>query len=169
MVSFFLLKHTAAMKKTLSVPLYFLIFHAFFVTGSYASQRDVNTVSVTPDAILAYVNQYRIQHGLTALEMNPVISKEAQNHSQAMAMHTLPFGHSHFNDRIHRIFDQVKRNPRAGAENVAYNYKTAKILVENWLTSPGHKRNIVGNYRLTGIGVAWDKEGKPYYTQIFLR
>ncbi len=42
-------------------------------------------------------------------------------------------------------------------------------MVEQWLTSPGHKRNIVGNYNITGIGIARDKQGKLYYTQIFLR
>lgn len=60
---------------------------------------------------------------------------------------------------------------RAAAENVAYNRgytdPVAKA-VEGWLNSSGHRRNIEGNYNLTGIGVAKNSQGAYYFTQIFI-
>jgi uncharacterized protein YkwD len=54
-------------------------------------------------------------------------------------------------------------------ENVASGQMTAKEAVEGWLQSPGHKRNIEGNFTLTGIGWAKDKRGMIYFTQIFTK
>ena len=118
--------------------------------------------------ILIYVNEYRSKHGLPPLRMNKWISQEAKKHSQDMANHRIPFGHQYFSKRIQRVFGKIKQC-RGGAENVAYNYKDAKIVVQQWLTSPGHRRNIEGRYDLTGIGLARDKQGKLYFTQMFVR
>jgi uncharacterized protein YkwD len=118
--------------------------------------------------ILIQINQYRLQHGLSKLVMNPLITQEARRHSQDMAMHKQPFGHTGFPTRMAHLRQSI---PGAlnGAENVAYNYKTAKIVVDGWIHSAGHRQNILGHYSMTGIGIARDSAGKPYYTQLFLR
>lgn len=121
-----------------------------------------------PDEILFYVNQYRAQHHLPPLKMVPLISQQALHHSQDMARHKMSFGHLGFNSRIKTIYSQVP-DCQGGAENVAYNYRNAKHVVSQWLTSPGHRHNIEGHYNLTGIGVARDAKGKLYFTQIFIR
>ncbi|WP_419418958.1 CAP domain-containing protein [Legionella sp. D16C41] len=118
--------------------------------------------------ILRYINQYRSKHSLSPLQLDESISKEATLHSQNMAAHRVPFGHQGFSTRIKHLYSVIK-GARAGAENVAYNYKTAKIVTDGWIKSPGHRKNIMGNYNLTGIGIAYDKEGKIYYTQLFIR
>jgi uncharacterized protein YkwD len=123
--------------------------------------------SAIQNEILIYINQYRHQHGLAPLAMNNKIVIEAKKHSMDMATHKIPFGHSYFKSRINCLHSQIK-DSGAGAENVAYNYKDARDVVKNWLLSSGHKRNIDGNYNLTGIGIARDKLGKIYFTQIFL-
>lgn len=124
--------------------------------------------SALEQSVLVQINQYRKAHGLQALRMNARISEEARQHSRDMANHKTGFGHSHFQDRVKRLYAHATQ-PRAAAENVAYNYKTASIVVNGWLKSPGHKQNIDGHYNLTGIGVVRDKQGKLYYTQMFLR
>lgn len=145
-----------------------LVYGLFLPT--YAASNTKNTANDTAiqNEILVYINNYRQQHGLSALKMDNSLVKEAKNHSVDMAKHSIPFGHKYFKDRIDRLHSQIK-NSNAGAENVAYNYKNAQDVVKNWLRSPGHKRNIVGNYDLTGIGIARDEKGKIYFTQIFLR
>jgi uncharacterized protein YkwD len=55
-------------------------------------------------------------------------------------------------------------------ENVAYTKgysDSAKQAVQSWLKNAKHRKNIRGNYRLTGIGVAKDPEGIYYLTQVF--
>ena len=137
-----------------------------FFQLAYAANAESDTT--IQDAVLVHINEYRQQHGLSRLTMDNTIVKEAKNHSIDMANHTIPFGHKYFNTRINSLHLHIK-NSNAGAENVAYNYKNAQDVVKNWLLSPGHKRNIDGNYNLTGIGIARDKKGKLYFTQIFLR
>jgi uncharacterized protein YkwD len=147
-----------------------IIFCSIFLGLGSNTYAAVHTESDTniQNAVLFYINQYRQQHGLAKLKMDNHMVIQAKQHSQDMANHRMPFGHTDFGKRIAKLRSQIK-NTGGGAENVAYNYKTAQIVVSQWVRSPGHKRNIVGNYNLTGIGVARDKQGKLYYTQIFLQ
>jgi uncharacterized protein YkwD len=160
------------MKKTTSIVQHFVLV-ALLVIGQYSMaigvkhQRSVS-VSEQQTMILYYVNQYRIKHHLAPFKMSRIISKEAEKHSKNMAKHKIPFGHEGFNGRIKRLYRQVK-NCNGGAENVAYYKVDAKKLVEQWIASPGHRRNIEGPYNVTGIGIAYGKKGWAYYTQIFLR
>ena len=133
----------------------------------------VIAASVDDDAhmqqmILHYVNAYRAKHHLSPLKLNAAASQEAAHHSQAMASKATAFGHAHFNDRIKRLYKKFDQC-RGGAENVAYYRVNAKRLVEEWIASPGHRRNIEGHYNVTGIGIAHSKPGWAYYTQIFVQ
>lgn len=132
------------------------------------STNKIASDATIEQAILVHINEYRTQHGLNPLKMDSRISTQARNHSADMAKHSMPFGHKYFLKRINTLHAQIK-NSGAGAENVAYNYKDAQDVVKNWLLSPGHKRNIDGNYDLTGIGIARDSKGKIYFTQVFLK
>jgi uncharacterized protein YkwD len=119
-------------------------------------------------SILYYINQYRTSVGLPKLEMVNAASEQATKHSIEMADRSTPFGHDGFDDRMDNIARKIGL-VHASAENVAYGKLTAKEVVDLWLNSPGHKKNIEGNYALTGIGIARDKNGLIFYTQIFLR
>lgn len=154
-----------------------IVVFLFVVLGlaplSHATTKTTTTTQSTSDAsienaILVHINAYRQQHGLSALKMDSNMVREARQHSKDMATHKIGFGHQYFANRVKTLHAQVK-NSNAGAENVAYNYKNAADVVKNWVRSPGHKTNIEGHYNLTGIGVARDKQGKLYFTQIFLR
>lgn len=154
-------------KKNKQVILSFILLS--FLQSVYAlTPKSVTSDTEMQDAVLVHINEYRQQHGLPKLTMNQNLIREAKQHSIDMATHKIPFGHQNFAKRISHAHAQIK-NSGAGAENVAYNYKDARTVVQQWVLSPGHKRNIVGNYNLTGIGIARDKQGRIYYTQLFLR
>ena len=118
--------------------------------------------------ILYAINQYRLQRGLGSLKLEPAISEEAKNHSLDMAENIVPFGHDGFYKRAHQLA-KVFPQSHAAAENAAYAYTDDQDVVKQWINSPDHRKNIEGNYNLTGIGVAYDKTGKVYVTQLFLR
>jgi uncharacterized protein YkwD len=140
---------------------------------STAPGTTMHTVRVAPakalsmaDEILQYINTYRRKKGLPPMAMNAVMSAEAQKHSENMAARRTSFGHNGFQHRLKRVSSAL--NGLSGAaENVAMGSRTAKEVVDNWLTSSVHKQNIEGAYNLTGIGVAADKKGVLYFTQIF--
>ena len=118
--------------------------------------------------ILRLVNGHRHSMGLTPVQMNTLESTVARLHSQNMASGKIPFGHSGFNERA--AYLNKKMGPiTLVAENVASGQMSAREVVDGWLHSPGHRRNIEGNFKLTGIGLARGSNGMIYYTQIFTR
>lgn len=124
----------------------------------------------TEQAVLAQVNQYRRNRRLPPLTLDSRISSQAVAHSQAMANGRVPFGHNGFQQRVQVITRSI---PYAGgAENVFYGMGSqdpATQAVQSWLKSPGHRKNIEGNYDLTGIGIARNPKGQYYFTQIFIK
>ncbi|CBJ12886.1 hypothetical protein LLO_2466 [Legionella longbeachae NSW150] len=154
--------------KTIILSSIFFSFLSCVYAKPVSKNSDHESDAAIQDSVLFYINKYRQQHGLSKLTMDNRIVIQAKQHSLDMANHRMPFGHKDFGKRIATLRTQIK-NTGGGAENVAYNYKNAQEVVRQWLRSPGHKRNIVGQYNLTGIGVARDKLGKLYYTQIFIQ
>ncbi len=118
--------------------------------------------------ILQNIKQYRRSKGLSPLRLVRVASQKAFQHSRNMASRITGFGHEGFDKRITDIRQNLG-NVSAAAENVAYGKMNADAVVKGWIKSAGHRKNIVGNYQLTGIGVAKDAKGILFFTQIFLR
>lgn len=115
------------------------------------------------------INQYRQGRNLAPLTWDNSITNQARIHSQNMANGTVPFSHNGFQQRVQAIAKVIPY--RGAAENIAYNQgyaDPAANAVQGWLNSSGHQRNIVGNYNLTGIGVARNSKGEYYFTQIFI-
>lgn len=133
-----------------------------FCTSS-AQARGKN---ITED-ILYYTNKFRASKGLQPLVLNEVMSKEAQVHSQNMARKKTAFGHKGFDKRTRNIKQALGRGS-AFAENVAYGHLDGKGVVDIWIDSPGHRKNLLGDYEYIGIGIAEAKDGSLYFTQIFL-
>jgi uncharacterized protein YkwD len=119
-------------------------------------------------AILDLVNQHRRSKKLPPLQTNDLMEVEARRHSLDMATKRVPFGHQGLNIRMKKITERVSGVTQVG-ENVALGQRTARDVVDSWLKSAGHRANIEGNFRLTGIGVARDRKSQTYFTQIFAR
>jgi uncharacterized protein YkwD len=124
-------------------------------------------MDVMETEILQFVNEDRKQHDLRLLQINSRESSLALKHSEDMAKGKVKFGHDGFNSRAKII--QKELGATEIGENVASGLMTAREVVDGWLNSPGHKKNIEGDFLLTGIGYARDKKGEIYFTQIFSR
>jgi uncharacterized protein YkwD len=118
--------------------------------------------------ILRYVNDYRRKKRLPALEMDGKISSEAEKHSRDMATRRVPFGHAGFNKRSRDLTKGLHGN-WAIAENVALGNMSAYEVVQGWIRSAPHRRNMEGRFNFTGIGTAKGRDGQIYFTEIFLK
>ena len=109
------------------------------------------------------IDRYRQSLNLPPLIIDPTVSAQARAHSEEMAQSgTL----SHTMDSV----DRQRKYPTA-AENVATiqdNPQPDLLAVQDWLASPAHKQHILGDYNLTGIGVAKNTQGEYFFTQIFI-
>ncbi len=119
------------------------------------------------DDVLHYTNQFRRSKGKQELIMRNDLNAIARKHSEDMAKGRRAFGHGGFNQR----HEQVKHIFRSCtmAENVAYGSRTGKEVVGDWKNSSMHRKNMLGDYKYIGIGTARDRNGRIYFTQIFVR
>merc|ERR1712048_1046331 len=111
-------------------------------------------------------NRYRATKGLPPLRWNDGIARIAAEHAASMASGAAPFSHDGFDARV-RAFPVYQR---AAGENLALNSgvsNVADVAVDGWIKSPGHEKNLRGNFNLCGIGAARSGNGTFYLTQLF--
>jgi uncharacterized protein YkwD len=118
--------------------------------------------------ILGLVNDYRKSKKLPPLQNNSAMEYQARRHSMDMGTHRIPFGHQGFSFRIKYIQEKVPGATQVG-ENVAYGNLSAKAVVDGWIQSPEHRKNMEGNFKYTGIGVTRNMQNQLYFTQIFAK
>lgn len=130
----------------------------------------------TPPAVLMQeqmmlnlLNQDRKNHGLPALVLDEELSAIARAKSQEMNekgyfSHTSPTWGSP-RDMLRHFGYQFN----GASENIAH-HATVEKAQAAFMSSAGHRRNILGqHWEKVGIGVAFDKDGFIYATQLFAR
>lgn len=142
-----------------------IIFGIFLFSSNINKKKPIEKFE---KEVLKEINKYRKTLGLDELKMNKYMQKIARKHSKNMASNKVDFGHDGFYNRIKKIKKALGYG-NASAENVAWGAKTSKEVVQDWINSSGHKKNIEGNYNLSGIGIAKNRQGVFYYTHIFLK
>ena len=121
--------------------------------------------SSTEGQVLALVNAERAAAGCGALSADSGLASVARAHSADMRDrgffdHVNPDG-----------LDPFERAERAGvsarAENLAWGQQDAAEVMQSWMTSPGHRANILDcSLTRLGVGVA-QGSGGPWWTQLF--
>ncbi|GAA3913209.1 CAP domain-containing protein [Chitinophaga oryziterrae] len=176
----FIIEYTMTRKLTLLVLTCFTTFQIMACTRAAVPEKDSvaaakvsgpvpGTVSGNMnDQILYYTNQFRASKGLPPLKMEINCSLLAEKHSQDMAAGRTGFGHEGFEVRAAAI-GKVLGGMSGAAENVAYGTLDAKGVVDGWINSPGHRKNMLGNFNLIGIGYAQGKGRIIYFTQLFIK
>src|SRR5665213_2274743 len=132
-------------------------FFLFLSPNSFSPATD----SSLANDVFTKTNQFRKSQGLNGLIMKQELNAIAQQHSEDMASGRVAFGHDGFGDRQKKASEEIQ-GMHAFAENVAYGVNTAKEVVTLWENSPGHRRNMLGNYKYVGIGTAKDSKGQVY-------
>jgi uncharacterized protein YkwD len=116
--------------------------------------------------VLIQTNKFRKSNGLSKLIMRNDLNAIATQHSIDMARGSVSFGHTGFGERNAMASKRI-RLISSFAENVAYGPTSGKEVVNMWEHSAGHRRNLLGNYKYMGVGIAIDKYGHIFYTQVF--
>lgn len=129
---------------------------------SFSPNKNSNLIS----DIVSKTNEFRRSEGLPKLILNEDLNAIAQKHSQDMAKGRVAFGHAGFSERNALASSEIS-HLHSFAENVAYGPTTAKGVVTLWKNSPGHRHNMLGHYKYIGIGIAKDRNGRIYYTEVF--
>ncbi|MFJ9817380.1 CAP domain-containing protein [Streptomyces sp. NPDC101151] len=150
-------------------------------TATHAAPRATASASPTPAApstpkpaatppgvaaqIVALVNAERSKVGCSAVTLDATLTKAAQAHSKDMAAHqNMSHTGSDGSSPGDRITSAGYRWSSYG-ENVAYGYSTAEKVMAGWMSSPGHRANILNcGFKEIGVGLA---QPNSYWTQDF--
>ena len=119
--------------------------------------------------VLNIVNKERTSRGLSALKFNAELAKVATTKSQDMIDRNY-FDHN--SPTYGSPFDMMKKfgiTYKSAGENIAMGQKTPQEVMTAWMNSDGHRKNILNSsFTEIGIGIAKDKNGRLYWTQMFI-
>jgi uncharacterized protein YkwD len=124
----------------------------------------------TEAALRQCANDARRAHGLRPLARSGALDRAARLHARDMARyrffdHQDPFGRGPA-ERV-ALFDPGRRLVAVG-ENIAFGYPSAGATCRGWLSSPGHRRNLLdARYTSVGAGVWRSGGGARYFVQDF--
>lgn len=131
--------------------------------------------------VIQLINAERTKVGLAPMAVSGALNYAADIHSQDMAGLSTVMGPDDAMD--HTLYGTARpevgnRLDLAGydtwttsfafGENIAYGYATAADVVAGWMSSPGHRANILNaTFTETGVGVRADSNGLLFFTQNF--
>lgn len=114
-------------------------------------------------------NAARVKHGLPFLSWDEQVRVTAQEHSKDMAENNY-FDHTNLAGQS--PFDRMEEDNivfKAAGENLAAGQTSSIFAHEGLMNSLGHRENILhSEFESLGVGVAFDTESKPYFTENFL-
>ncbi|PRX56727.1 CAP domain-containing protein [Flagellimonas meridianipacifica] len=128
------------------------------------SKAEVNASQLETE-LLDMINEHRASIGVDALKASSEVYPFAEDHNSYMIAQN-KLSHDNFESRAAQI--TVRTDAIRIAENVARHYSSAQLALSGWLESSDHKGTLEGNYTHTALSVVLDKEGRPYFTQIFM-
>ncbi|WP_318509456.1 CAP-associated domain-containing protein [Bacillus sp. T3] len=113
-------------------------------------------------------NATRVKFGLPVLTWNANVTGTAREHSLDMAENHY---FDHQNLKGQSPFDRMKEDEvvfTSAGENLAYEQFSSIFAHEGLMNSLGHRENILRTeYEFLGVGVAFNTEAQPYYTENF--
>ena len=123
------------------------------------------------EGILRLTNDHRKAHKMPELLRNDKLAESAQQHAEEMSGVAPSGKFAHFSHE-----GAMERFERTGlacincAENLARVHGHDDIpaaVVNGWIESPGHRRNLVGPFNVCGIGVSTNGEGVTVVSQVY--
>ena len=144
---------------------------SFLFGTSYIAPRSRLFGVILTNALVDGTNQNRVTNNVRALRTNPLLQAAAQEKADDMAnngyfAHTSPAGVAPWH-----WFEYVGYRFIYAGENLAVNFSDSKDVVDAWMNSSGHRRNILdGNFTEVGIATAQGEfKGQPaiYVVELF--
>ena len=139
-----------------------------FIQRAEVQESDSFSAELERD-VINLVNVERAAVGCGPVSANAALRTAAYGHSQDMAENNY-FSHSSQNgDQFWDRASAAGYDGFAAAENIAAGYSSAAQVMQGWMNSDGHRRNILNcSYNEVGVGYYLAGTGyRHYWTQVF--
>lgn len=115
--------------------------------------------------IVSLINKERARVGLNELEVTPKVMQAAQIRADEC---TIQFDHTRPNGKsFNTVFKDVNL-ASSGGEIIGKGFSTAQSVVDAWIASPGHYKDMVDSrYNCIGVGISVGEDGKYYFSTLF--
>ncbi len=123
-------------------------------------------ISQIEQQVIDLTNTERRKNGLPDLKADTQLSSVAQKKSEDMQQNNY---FSHTSPTYGSPFDMMRDfgvTYQSAGENIAKGQQTPQEVVQAWMNSEGHRKNILSN-NFTHIGVGYEETGKNW-TQMFI-
>ncbi len=128
------------------------------------------TTAAQENEVARLVNIERAKVGLPALKINWELSRVARYKSADMANKRYFSHNSPTYGTPFQMMESFGLRFSAAGENIAYGQRTPAEVMRDWMNSPGHRNNILSrSYTEIGVGLAKNKNGVCYWTQMFIK
>ncbi|HYN22424.1 MAG TPA: CAP domain-containing protein, partial [Thermoanaerobaculia bacterium] len=151
-------------------PLYSFLFAVPQADYFARETADLHDSSEVREEMLARVNAARKRSGLKPLRLNGKLDRSAQRHAEDM------LARGYFAHRSPAGTTVRERSKVAGydwrniGENIAFGQTSVPEVVETWLDSPGHRRNILNPaFTELGVGLALGKGQDGKYQVLWVQ
>jgi|OM-RGC.v1.023555947 Uncharacterized protein with SCP/PR1 domains len=152
---------TLAKNQALCLHVFVPLFTALAVPASLGTAAELGGIVVAEAAPIALshselavieaTNQARMRHGLAPLSIDTRLMHSARGHASSMAAR---------NSLVH--------TSAMVAENIAMGHPSGNEAVGGWMTSPGHRQNLLDpRHTRIGVALAHSASGTPYWCQQF--
>jgi uncharacterized protein YkwD len=113
--------------------------------------------------VLAAVNAERRRAGVPPLVENPKLDLAAQRHAEDMLARNYFAHESPEGKTVRERAKEAGYDWRAIGENIAEGQTSVQEVMNTWMHSPPHRRNILSrDFKELGVGVAFGKSGGGY-------
>ncbi|RKD33462.1 SafA/ExsA family spore coat assembly protein [Thermohalobacter berrensis] len=138
--------------------------------GQKINIPDISDIKAIEDKVIKLVNIERSKRGLQPLRKNWQLSRVARYKSQDMINKNYFSHYSPTYGSPFKMMEDFGLRFTAAGENIAMGQRTPEEVMNAWMNSPGHRSNILSSsFDQIGVGVAKDKYGRYYWTQMFMR
>ncbi|MGG3891799.1 CAP domain-containing protein [Metabacillus fastidiosus] len=123
-------------------------------------------ISQTAQKVIELTNAERRKNGLPDLKGDPGLSSVAQKKSEDMEKNHY---FSHTSPTYGSPFDMMRNfgiTYKTAGENIAQGQRSAEQVVQAWMNSEGHRKNILSR-DFTHIGIGYEQSGN-HWTQMFI-
>ncbi len=137
--------------------------------GQKITVPNIDATKSIESEVIRLTNVERSKQGLAPLQGDWQLSRVARYKSADMRDRGY---FSHTSPTYGSPFDMMKSfniSYRTAGENIAAGQTTAAQVVQEWMASPGHRKNILSaNYTHIGVGYAKGGSYGTYWTQMFI-
>ena len=117
----------------------------------YSPRASDDGLSILERQLITLTNTVRNKSGLPSLLPDPNLMITARQQSLIMTSRGMRHGFT----------------TGGSAENIAYGQESPESVMNSWMNSRGHRRNILGNYTYCGMTGVQARNGSIYWTQQF--